>query len=160
RWAGETSSWYASTHDIPTTILSYLDIPIPGKMNGEDLTTLFDDDDLPGRLYFVSGVDTHTVTGDREWMLLGRTDEDRWRLYHLDDTDKPDDVENKTVTAPTVLQGLREFTIWTAGGTLPQFGASSAVRPNKPDEQTTVADDGTLNQDEMDAERLGVTPGG
>lgn len=160
RWAGGKSSWFASTHDIPTTILSYLDVVAPGKMAGEDLTTLFDDDDLPGRLYFSSGIDTHTMTGDREWLLLGRTDEDRWRLYHLDDVDEPDDIEDKTVTAPTVLQGLREFTIWSAGGTLPQFDATAARRPNKPDEKTTVASDGTLNQDEQDAQRLGVAQGG
>jgi arylsulfatase A-like enzyme len=160
RWAGKTSSWFASTHDIPTTILSYLDVVAPGKMAGEDLTTLFDDDDLPPRLYFTTGIDTHVVTGDKEWMLLARTDEDRWRLYHLDDTEKPDDIEDKTVTAPTVLQGLREFAIWSAGGTMPEFGATNAVRPNKPDEKTTVASDGTLNQDEQDAQRLGVAPGG
>jgi len=160
RWAGDTSSWYASTHDIPTTILSYLDVVAPGKMAGEDLTTLFDDDDLPGRAYFTSGIDTHVMAGDREWLLIGRTDEDRWRLYHLDDEDKPDDIENKTVDAPTVLQSLKEYAIWTAGGTLPQFGTTSAVRPNKPDEKTTVAGDGTLNQDEQDAQRLGVAQGG
>ncbi|MBS1869954.1 MAG: sulfatase-like hydrolase/transferase [Actinobacteria bacterium] len=160
RWAGETSSWFASTHDVPTTILSYLDVVIPGKMAGEDLTTLFDDDDLPGRLYFTSGIDTHLMAGDREWLLIGRSDEDQWRLYHLDDTDKPDDVEDKTVTAPTVLQSIREFAIWSAGGTLPEFGHTSALRPNKPDEKTTVASDGTLNQDEQDAQRLGVAQGG
>jgi len=160
RWAGEESSWYASTHDIPTTILSYLDIVAPGKMAGEDLTTLFDDDDLPGRPYFTSGVDTHVIAGDREWLLLGRTDEDRWRLYHLDDEDEPDDIENKTVDAPTVLQSLKQYAIWTAGGTLPEFGATSAVRPNKPTEKTSVASDGTLNQDEQDAQRLGVAQGG
>jgi len=160
RWAGAKSSWFAATHDVPTTILSYLDVVAPGKMAGEDLTTLLDDDDLPGRLYFTTGVDTHVVAGDREWLLLGRTDEDHWRLYHLDDTDKPDDIEDKTVTAPTVLQSLREFAIWAAGGTLPEFGATSAVRPNKPDEKTTVASDGTLNQDEQDAQRLGAAQGG
>lgn len=160
RWAGDQSSWYASTHDIPTTILSYLGITIPGKMAGEDLTTLLDDDDLPGRPYFTSGIDTHVVTGDREWLLVGRTDEDRWRLYHLDDEDEPDDIENKTVTAPTVLQGLKEYAIWTAGGTMPEFDGVSAVRPRKPEEKTTVANDGTLNQDEQDAQRLGVSQGG
>jgi arylsulfatase A-like enzyme len=160
RWAGDKSSWYASTHDIPTTILSYLDITIPGKMQGEDLTTLFDDDDLPGRQYFTSGIDTHVVAGDREWLLVGRSDEDRWRLYHLDDEDEPDDIENKTVTAPTNLQSLKEYAIWTAGGTLPEFDATSAVRPNKPTESSNVADDGTLDQDDQDAQRLGIAQGG
>jgi arylsulfatase A-like enzyme len=160
RWAGDKSSWYAATHDVPTTILSYLDVVAPGKMAGEDLTTLLDDDDLPGRLYFTTAVDTHVVTGDREWLLVGRTDEDHWRLYHLDDEDEPDDIENKTVDAPTVLQGLKEYAIWAAGGTLPEFGASSAVRPNKPNESSSVADDNTLNQDDQDAQRLGVAQGG
>jgi arylsulfatase A-like enzyme len=160
RWAGDHSSWYASTHDVPTTILSYLDVTIPGKMAGEDVTTLFDRDDLPGRQYFTTGIDTHVVAGDREWLLVGRTDEDRWRLYHLDDTDKPDDLEDKTTTAPTVLQAIKEYVIWTAGGTLPEFGEDSAERPNKPDEKTTVASDGTLDQDEQDAQRLGVGQGG
>jgi arylsulfatase A-like enzyme len=160
RWAGDKSSWYAATHDVPTTILSYLDIAAPGKMAGEDLTTLLDDDDLPGRPYFTTAVDTHVVTGDREWLLVGRTDEDRWRLYHLDDEDEPDDIENKTVDAPTVLQSLKEYAIWAAGGTLPEFGATSAVRPNKPNESTSVADDNTLNQDDQDAQRLGVAQGG
>jgi arylsulfatase A-like enzyme len=160
RWAGDRSSWYASTHDIPTTILSYLDVVAPGKMTGEDLTTLFDDDDLPGRPFFTTGVDTHVVAGDREWLLVGRTDEDRWRLYHLDDEDEPDDIENKTVDAPTVLQGLKQYAIWTAGGTLPEFGPASAVRPQKPNESTSVADDNTLNQDDQDAQRLGVAQGG
>jgi arylsulfatase A-like enzyme len=160
RWAGDKSSWYAATHDVPTTILSYLDIVAPGKMAGEDLTTLFDDDDLPGRLYFTTAVDTHIVAGDREWLLVGRSDEDRWRLYHLDDEDEPDDIENKTVDAPTVLQSLKEYAIWAAGGTLPEFGATAAVRPNKPNESTSVADDNTLNQDDQDAQRLGVAQGG
>jgi arylsulfatase A-like enzyme len=160
RWAGDRSSWYASTHDIPTTILSYLDVVAPGKMAGEDLTTLFDDDDLPGRLYFTSGIDTHVIAGDREWLLIGRTDEDRWRLYHLDDVDDPDDIENKTVDSPTVLQGVKQYAIWSAGGTLPEFGATSALRPNKPKESTSVADDNTLNQDDQDAQRLGVAQGG
>jgi len=160
RWAGDQSSWFASTHDIPPTILSYLGITIPGKMAGDDLTTLFDDDDLPPRLYFTTAVDTHIVAGDREWLLLGRSDEDRWRLYHLDDVNKPDDIEDKTVTAPTPLQSLREFAIWAAGGTLPDFGPTAAIRPRKPDEKTSVADDGTLNSDEQDNQRLGVAQGG
>jgi hypothetical protein len=64
------------------------------------------------------------------------------------------------VTAPTVLQSLREFAIWSAGGTLPDFGATAAIRPKKPDEKTTVASDNTLNQDEQDAQRLGAAQGG
>jgi arylsulfatase A-like enzyme len=156
RWAGETSSWFVSTHDIPATILSYLGITAPGKVAGEDLTTLFDDDDLPGRRFFTSAIDSHVVVGDKEWLLLGRTDEDHWRLYHLDDTDKPDDIEDKTVDAPTILEELKRHALSAGGGTLPRFGASAAIRPLKPlENDNVIADDGTLNKDERDANRLG-----
>jgi len=156
RWAGDTSSWFASTHDIPTTILSYLGITAPGKMAGEDLTTLFDDDDLPGRRFFTTAIDSHVVVGDRQWLLLGRTDQDHWRIYETDDEDEPDEIEDKTVEAPTILQGLKQYALAAAGGTLPQFGADAAIRPRKPlESDNAIADDGTLNKDERDANRLG-----
>jgi arylsulfatase A-like enzyme len=156
RWAGETSSWFVSTHDIPTTILSYLGITAPGKMAGEDLTTLFDDDDLPGRRFFTTAIDSHVVVGDRQWLLLGRTDQDHWRIYETDDEDEPDDIEDKTVEAPTILQGLKQYALTAAGGTLPRFSATAAVRPLKPrEDDDKVADDGTLNKDERDASQLG-----
>jgi hypothetical protein len=156
RWAGDTSSWFVSTHDIPTTILSYLGITAPGKMAGEDLTTLLDDDDLPGRPYFTTAVDTHIVVGDRdEWLLIGRTDEDRWRLYKNDDTDEPDEIENDTVDSPTVLETMKRYAIAMAGGTLPDFGDDAAIRPPAPrDKDKQVADDGTLDEDEREANEL------
>ncbi len=157
RWAGDTSSWFVSTHDIPPTILSYLGITVPGKMAGEDITTLFDDDDLPARPFFTTALDTHVVVGDRdEWLLLGRTDQDRWRLYKTDDSDKPDDIEADTVDSPTILGELKRYALTAAGGTLPRFDATSAVRPAAPLEDTDkIADDGTLDADERDANRLG-----
>jgi hypothetical protein len=126
-------------------------------MSGEDLTTLFDDDDLPPRPYFTTAIDTHIVAGDRnEWLLLGRTDQDRWRLYKTDDSDKPDDIESDTVVAPTIQEQLKRYAIAAAGGTLPRFGATAAIRPRPPLESTdAIADDGTLNSDERDASRLG-----
>ncbi|MGB2711239.1 MAG: sulfatase [Conexibacter sp.] len=156
RWAGDTSEWFVSTHDIPPTILSYLGIPAPGKMSGEDLTTLFDDDDLPGRPYFTTAIDSHIVVGDRdEWLLIGRTDEDRWRLYKNDDTDEPDEIESDTVDSPTILQTLKRYALTVAGGTLPEFGDDAAIRPPAPrDKDKRVADDGTLDSDEQEANEL------
>jgi arylsulfatase A-like enzyme len=155
RWAGDTSSWFVSTHDIPPTILSYLGITIPGKMAGEDLTTLFDDDDLPGRPYFTTAIDTHVVVGDRNWLLLGRTDEDRWRVYEAEDEDEPDEIRSETVKSPAVLQAIKRYALAAAGGTLPEFGDDAAIRPEPPREQNKqVADDGTLDEDEQEANEL------
>lgn len=155
RWAGDTSSWFASTHDIPPTILSYLGITIPGKMAGEDLTTLFDDDDLPGRTYFTTAVDSHVIVGDRNWLLLGRTDEDRWRIYEAEEEDEPNEIRSETVKSPAVLEELKRYALASAGGTLPEFGDDAALRPQPPrDQDKAVADDGTLDEDEQEANEL------
>lgn len=155
RWAGDTSSWFVSTHDIAPTILSYLGITAPGKMAGEDLTTLFDDDDLPGRPFFTTALDTHVVVGDRNWLLLGRTDEDRWRIYEAEDEDEPDEIRSETVKSPAVLAELKRYALTAAGGTLPDFSDDAALRPQPPrDKDKFVADDGTLDEDEREANEL------
>jgi arylsulfatase A-like enzyme len=155
RWAGDTSSWFASTHDIAPTILSYLGIIAPGKMAGEDLTTLLDDDDLPGRPYFTTAVDTHVVVGDRNWLLIGRTDEDRWRVYEAEEEDEPDEIRSETVKSPAVLEQLKRYALSAAGGTLPEFDDTAALRPQPPrDQDKAVADDGTLDEDEQEANEL------
>lgn len=155
RWAGGTSSWFVSTHDIPPTILSYLGITVPGKMAGEDLTTLFDDDDLPGRPFFTTAVDSHVVVGDRNWLLIGRTDEDRWRIYEAEEEDEPDEIRSETVKSPAVLAELKRYALATAGGTLPEFGDTAAARPPAPlAKDKKVADDGTLDSDEQEANEL------
>lgn len=155
RWAGDTSSWFVSSHDIPPTILSYLGITIPGKMAGEDLTTLLDDDDLPGRPFFTTAIDSHVVVGDRNWLLVGRSGDDRWRLYEAEDEDDPDELRSETVKSPTVLAELKRYALTAAGGTLPEFGDEAAIRPPKPrDQDKSVADDGTLDSDEQEANEL------
>jgi arylsulfatase A-like enzyme len=155
RWAGDTSSWFASTYDIPSTLLAYWGITAPGRMQGEDLTTLLDDFDLPPRPYYTTAIDTHIVTGDRNWLLIGRSDEDRWRLYEAEDEDKPDEIRTETVKSPTVLEGLRRWALAAAGGTLPDFGDTGPVEPREPDaKDKRVADDGTLDSDEQEANEL------
>ncbi|ADB54151.1 sulfatase [Conexibacter woesei] len=155
RWAGDTSKWFASTHDIPSTLLSYWGITSPGRMQGEDLTTLFDDFDLPARPYYTTAIDTHIVTGSRTWLLIGRSDQDRWRLYEAEDEDEPDEIRTETVKSPTVLEEMRRYALAAAGGTLPDFGDTAAIRPAQPDSlDKKVADDGTLDEDEAEANEL------
>ena len=155
RWAGDTSSWFVSTHDIPTTLLAYWGIVAPGRMQGEDLTTLLEEFDLPPRPYYTTAIDTHVVVGDRHFLLIGRSDQDRWRLYEAEDEDDPDDLRTETVKSPTVLQQLRAYALAAAGGTLPIFDDRSAVQPREPDPpDKRVADDGTLDEDEAEANEL------
>lgn len=155
RWAGDTSSWFVSSYDIPTTILAYLGIVRPGKMQGEDLTTLLEEFDLPSRPFYTTAIDTHIVVGDRHFLLIGRSDQDRWRLYESEDEDEPDEIRTETVKSPTDLEELRRWALTAAGGTLPDFGDASAVQPREPDSlDKRVADDGTLDEDEQEANEL------
>lgn len=155
RWAGDTSKWFVSTHDVPTTLLAYWGITAPGRMQGEDLTTLLEDYDLPARPFYTTAIDTHVVVGSRTWLLIGRTDQDRWRLYEAEDEDEPDRIRAETAKSPTVLEEMRRYALTAAGGTLPDFGDSSAVRPADPNSlDKRVADDGTLDVDEQEANEL------
>jgi arylsulfatase A-like enzyme len=155
RWAGKTSSWFVSSHDIPSTVLAYLGIVTPGKMSGEDLTTLFDDYDLPARPYFTTAIDTHVVVGNRNWLLLGRTDQDRWRLYETEDEHKPEEIRTETAKSPTVLEELKRYALTAAGGTLPRFDDTEAIRPQEPNQlDEKVADDGTLDSEDQKANEL------
>ena len=40
--AGQTSDYFASTHDVSPTLLSFMGIRRPGQMDGEDLSVLFE----------------------------------------------------------------------------------------------------------------------
>ena len=40
--AGQTSDYFASTHDVSRTLLSFMGVRAPGMMEGEDLSVLFD----------------------------------------------------------------------------------------------------------------------
>ena len=63
--------WYASTQDVAPTLLSFLGLNIPGKMEGEDLTALFDDvdqEDLPDRPKSITAVGTQIIIRDRRWL--------------------------------------------------------------------------------------------
>ena len=53
RRAGDESFYFASTHDVAPTLLSAMDLIIPGKMDGEDLTALLEDEDPPKRHFFI-----------------------------------------------------------------------------------------------------------
>jgi arylsulfatase A-like enzyme len=162
REAGEESDWFASTHDVAPTVLSWLGVTVPGKMEGEDLTTLLDDDDLPPRQWFTSALDSQVIVGDPHWLLLARTDKQHRRLYETEHAHDPEDISNETIDKPTKLEELWRAALVAGGGTLPEFSATAAKRP-RPERNADagrIADDGTLTEDERDANELENQPVG
>jgi hypothetical protein len=148
--AGDDVDWYASTHDVAPTLLSFMGLTIPGKMEGEDLTALFDDvdeDDLRGRPTSITAVGSCIIVRDSRWLMVADREEIERRLYdddeEADDDDKRyDDVANDE---PGVLTDLSLSAVNAAGGTLPEFGPNGALRPPPERGDDDVDDDGIPN---------------
>jgi arylsulfatase A-like enzyme len=123
RGAGQSSDFFASTHDFPRTILSLMGVRAPGMMGGEDLSVLFDGGEPPPRPHFTSCYDDHVLAGDSDWFLLSDSEGMRKRLYDK----RADPLELKDVASeyPEVVDRLWKVLEDEAGGTLPQFGAKA-----------------------------------
>lgn len=148
---GEESSWYASTHDVPTTIMSYLGVTAPGKADGEDLTQLFDDvddEDLPKRPAFTSVSGPMMISGDKRFLVVvDRDAQERW-LYDDDEEDDHTRYENAAGDNPDDLQRLSEALGFAAGGTLPEWGPDGTQRPLPEQSDDDVDGDGIRNDDD------------
>lgn len=149
--AGDDSSWYASTHDVPATILSYLNVKAPGKVAGEDLTQLFedvDDEDLPKRPAFTSGAGVSMISGNKRFLVVvDREAQERW-IYDDDEEDDHTRLENAVGDNQDHMQELSELLGFAAGGTLPEWGAEGTVRPLPDAADDDVDGDGIRNDDD------------
>jgi arylsulfatase A-like enzyme len=73
RRAGETSEYFASTHDVAPTILSMLGAAVPEWMNGHDLSLLLDPsgEQPPEREFHYGGMFNRFFIRTDRWLLLG-----------------------------------------------------------------------------------------
>jgi arylsulfatase A-like enzyme len=148
--AGDDVDWYATTHDVAPTILSFMGATIPGKMGGEDLTALFDDvdeDDLYDRPFNVTAVGSNIIVRDSRWLMVADREEIERRMYD-DDEDVEDDItrfEDVANEDPTKLTELSQVALLVAGGTLPEFGPDGALRPPVERGDDDEDDDGIPN---------------
>ena len=122
--AGQTSDYFASTHDVAPTLLSMMGVRAPGMMNGEDLSVLFEGGDPPARAQFTSCYDDHVLAGDRDWFLLADSEGRLKRLY--DKRSDPQELHDVASEHPQIVDRLWKALEDEAGGTLPQFGSSGA----------------------------------
>lgn len=150
--AGDDVDWYASTHDVAPTILSFMGLRIPGKMWGEDLMALFDDvdeDDLYDRPFSITASGSLIVVRDKRWLMVADREEIERRLYD-DDEEADDDNDDKRYDdvandEPGKLTELSLAALAVAGGTLPEFGPDGALRPPRERGDDDTDDDGIPN---------------
>jgi len=148
--SGDDVDWYASTQDVAPTLLSFLGLNIPGKMDGEDLTALFDDvddDDLPDRPKSITAVGTQIIIRDRRWLVVADRERIVRRMFD-DDEEVEDDITRFDNIANEDTGKLTELSIASllaAGGTLPEFGPDGALRPRREHGDDDTDDDGIPN---------------
>jgi arylsulfatase A-like enzyme len=158
RRSGNFSYYYASTHDVAPTLLSMMGIDRPGRMDGEDLTALLDDEDPPKRPAFMCASITDVAVGDPRWLMLMDMEGDERRLHDFDNEDsdnEDDDEENVVRKHPPVVAALEKVPLAAAQGTFPFFDDTSAVRP--PPEDDDKDDDGIEDSDETSDQEAGET---
>lgn len=158
RRSGNFSYYYASTHDVAPTLLSMMGIDRPGRMDGEDLTALLDDEDPPKRPAFMCAAITDIAVGDPRWLMLMDMEGDERRLHDFDNEDsdnEDDDEENVVRKHPPVVAALEKVPLAAAQGTFPFFDDTSAVRP--PPEDDDKDDDGIEDSDETSEQEAGET---
>jgi arylsulfatase A-like enzyme len=125
RRAGETSDYFASTHDVAPTILSFQGLTVPGRMEGEDLTVMFDGADPPERDYWTTAYADQVAAGDGRWLLIADNQGKERRLYDTEaDPDEEDDVAGDN---PDVVNRLWQSILNDAGGTMPVFGKTGVI---------------------------------
>lgn len=149
--SGDDVDWYASTHDVAPTVLSFLGLTIPGKMDGEDLTALFDDvdqEDLPKREKSITAVGSQIVIRDRRWLVVADRERTLRRMFD-DDEEVEDDITRFDNIANEDTGKLTELSVASlvlAGGTLPEFGPDGALRPPREAGDDDLDDDGIPNE--------------
>ena len=163
---GDDIDWYASTHDVAPSVLSFLGLTIPGKMDGEDLTALFDGVDqwdLPKRNTSITAVGSQIVIRDRRWLVVADRERTVRRMYD-DDENVEDDIKRYDNIANEDTGQLTDMSVaalTVAGGTLPEFGPDGALRPPRERGDDDSDDDGIPNDFDAvdnDEEKDGVEP--
>lgn len=125
RRAGETSDYFASTYDVAPTVLSAMGLRPPGRMEGEDLSVLFDGDEPPTRPVFTASYDDSVIAGDGRWLLISDNRGIERRLF---DTGKdPRELRDVASAHPGAVERLFAEVLDDAGGTLPSFGPTGVV---------------------------------
>ena len=120
RGAGETSDFYASTHDVAPTVLGFLGVEPEQPMDGEDLSVLFDGGRPQERNHFTLGYDEYVWARDDRYVMVSRNDGSNALLYDLS-TDPDMNTDVAGANQDVVRRMFDEYVLGDAGGPLPRY---------------------------------------
>jgi arylsulfatase A-like enzyme len=118
--AGETSDFYASTHDVAPTVLGVLGIEPPQPMDGQDLSVILDGGAPEERSHFTLGYDDYVWARDSQYAMISRNDRSEAKLYDLQtDPKMNEDIAGEN---PDVVKRMfDDYVLKDAGGSLPRY---------------------------------------
>ena len=122
--AGETSDFFASTHDVAQTVLGYLGLEAPEQMaeqlEGRDLSAFFRGGEPEARGHFTLGYHDHTWARDEDYAMFGKNDRSGAKLYDL--RDDPRMYRDVASANPGVVARMwNDYVLGDAGGPLPRY---------------------------------------
>ncbi len=118
--AGETSDYYASTHDVAPTILGFLGIEPEQPMDGQDLSVLFDGGQPDDRPYFTLGYNDHAWARDDNYAMFAKNDGSNALLFDLR-TDPNMDTDIAGSNQDIINSMWNDYILEDAGGPLPTY---------------------------------------
>lgn len=118
KMAGETSDFFASTHDVAPTALGFLGISPPQPMQGADLSVLFGGGKPAPREHLTAGYHDHVFARDDRYAMFAKNDGSDPHLFDLEDDPKMD--RNIAPANPDVVKRIwNYYVLKDAGGPLP-----------------------------------------
>ena len=118
--AGQTSDYYASTHDVAPTVLSFLGVEPPRPMEGQNLLELMGGKQPRPRPHFTLGYHDHAWCRDENYAMFCRHDGAKAELYDLR-TDPHMDRDIAGQHPDIARRMFEEYVIKDAGGPLPSY---------------------------------------
>jgi arylsulfatase A-like enzyme len=112
--AGQTSDYFASTHDVAPTVLGVLGIEPPQPMDGVDLSVLLEGKQPPKRDHISTAFNNFVWIRNERYALICRNDGTEPKLYDL----QVDPKQDKDIASqhPEIVKRLFELVVKDAGG--------------------------------------------
>ncbi|MDP9134325.1 MAG: hypothetical protein M3N56_05785, partial [Actinomycetota bacterium] len=118
--SGQTSDWFASTHDVAPTLASLAGVRRPATFEGADLSPILSGGTpAEDRTYAVGGYGNNSYVRDGRWAYMVQND---WRREKLFDTAAdPGERRNVAAERPKVVAEMRRRVHGVAGGKPPFY---------------------------------------
>src|SRR5918992_1702723 len=118
--AGQTSDYFASTHDVAPTVLNFFGMEPQEPMDGQNLLVLLDGGEPAPREHFTLGYDEYVWTRDDRYAMVSRNDGSDARLYDL--TIDPEMNRDLASSNQDVVDRMwNDYVLKDAGGPLPRY---------------------------------------